>query len=56
MYQDWSARNGGSFALNYLRLMCPKCVGSLMRVCLGSDVSFEGRILQAISHSHVSMN
>lgn len=39
MYQTWSALNGGSFGLKSLSLMCPKCIGSLMRHCLGLDVS-----------------
>lgn len=44
MYQTWSAPNGGSFSLKSLSLMCPKFIGSLMRDCLGLEVSLgEGR-------------
>lgn len=64
MYQTWSALNGDSFGLKSLSLMCTKCITSMMRDCLGLDVSLwggrEGRrrrkMAQAISHSQVSMN
>lgn len=42
MYQTWSDLNGGSFSLKSLSLMCLKCIRSLMRDCLGLDVSLGG--------------